>query len=139
VEVGDLLKHVRSYYEALNSGDAGRVAAHFTDGATHFYTRLGPHEGASTIGDHTSWAVENIEGQWFIEDAIEDDERVVIEWTMTWRDPRSGERRLDRGTEWFEFEDGRIREVRAYHHGGRTNPSGDLLGFDHAGRGHTTL
>ena len=29
--------------------------------------------------------------------------------------------------------------VRAYHHGGPKNPSGDLLGFDHAGRGHTTL
>jgi hypothetical protein len=28
--------------------------------------------------------------------------------------------------------------VRAYHHGNKTNPSGDLLGFDHAGRGYTT-
>ncbi len=51
----------------------------------------------------------------------------------------SGERRLDRGTEWFEFSDGRIREVRAYHHGNKRNPNGDLLGFDHAGRGHTML
>jgi hypothetical protein len=24
-------------------------------------------------------------------------------------------------------------------HGGRKNPQGDLLGFDHAGRGHTML
>jgi hypothetical protein len=64
---------------------------------------------------------------------------VVIEWTMTWRDPKSGERRLDRGTEWFEFRDGKICEVRAYHHSGPKNRSGDLLGFDHAGRGYTTL
>ena len=84
------------------------MAAHFTDDATHYYTRLGPHEGAETIGEHTKWAVENIEGHWEIEDAVDDGERVVIEWTMTWRDPRSGERRLDRGTEWFEFRDGRI-------------------------------
>ena len=115
------------------------MAGHFTDDAVHYYTRLGPHQGASTIGGHTKWAVENIEGRWEIEDAVDDGERVVIEWTMSWRDPRSGERRLDRGTEWFEFEDGRICEVRAYHHGGPKNPSGDLLGFDHAGRGHTTL
>ena len=47
---------------------------------------------------------------------------MVIEWTMSWRDPRSGERRLDRGTEWFEFEDGRISEVRAYHHLARQEP-----------------
>jgi hypothetical protein len=137
--MGALLDHVRSYYAALNTGDPTRVAEHFTLGATHFYTRLGPHEGADTIGGHTHWAVENIEGRWTIEDAIEDDERVVIEWTMTWRHPDSGELRLDRGTEWFEFDAGRIREVRAYHHGSRKNPSGDLLGFDHAGRGHTTL
>lgn len=115
------------------------MAEHFTADATHYYTRLGPHEGALTIGEHTHWAVENLEGRWAIEDAIEDDERAVIEWTMTWRHPDSGEQRLDRGTEWFEFEDGRIREVRAYHHGNARNPTGDLLGFDHAGRGHTTL
>jgi ketosteroid isomerase-like protein len=36
------------------------------------------------------------------------------------------------------FENG-IAEVRAYHHSNAKNRSGDLLGFDHAGRGHTTL
>jgi ketosteroid isomerase-like protein len=133
------LEHVRSYYEALNTGDADAVAAHFTEDATHYYTRLGPHEGARAIADNAALAVSAIEGHWAIEDAVTDGERVVIEWTMTWRDPESGDRRLDRGTEWFEFRDGRIREVRAYHHGGRKNPSGDLLGFDHAGRGHSML
>ena len=56
---------------------------------------------------------------------------------MTWRDPKSGERRLNRGTEWFRLEGGRIAEVRAYHHGDARNPRGDLLGFDFAGRGYT--
>jgi ketosteroid isomerase-like protein len=137
--LGAPLDHVRSYYEALNSGHPDRVAEHFTDDAVHFYTRLGPHEGARTIGDHTQLAVERLGARWIIEDAIEDGERVVIEWTMTWRDPGSGEPRLDRGTEWFEFRDGKIAEVRAYHHSNEKNRSGDLLGFDHAGRGHTTL
>ncbi len=137
--MGTLLDHVRSYYEALNTGDPDLVAAHFTDDAVHYYTRLGPHKGARTIGEHTSWAVENLAGHWTIEDAIEDDDRVVIEWSMTWRAPESGEPRIDRGTEWFEFRDGKIAEVRAYHHSNERNRSGDLLGFDHAGRGHTTL
>jgi hypothetical protein len=78
-----------------------------------------------------------IDGQWFIEHGIESGDEAVIEWTMTWRDPRSGAERLDRGTEWFRIRDGRIAEVRAYHHGGRKNPQGDLLGFDHEGRGYT--
>jgi len=46
--IAALLDHVRSYYQALNTGDPDRVAEHFTDDATHYYTRLGPHEGAST-------------------------------------------------------------------------------------------
>ena len=135
------LDRVRAYYEALNSGDADLVASHFTADAVHYYTRLGPHEGGRTIADHAAWAVANIDGQWFLEHGIEstagEEPEAVIEWTMTWRDPASGERRLDRGTEWFRFRDGLISEVRAYHHGNRRNPSGDLLGFDHRGRGHT--
>ena len=131
--------HVRSYYEALNSGDAAAVSAHFTDDATHYYTRLGPHEGAKAIGDLAAFGVSTIDAQWYVENLIEADGEVAIEWTMTWRDPQSGERRLDRGTEWFRFRDGRIAEVRAYHHGGKKNPQGDLLGFDHEGRGYTML
>jgi ketosteroid isomerase-like protein len=140
--MGSRVDHIRSYYEALNSGDADAVAAHFTDDATHYYTRLGPHEGAETIGQMTDLAVKSIEAQWFVENAIEGEgegDEAVIEWTMTWRDPKSGEKRLDRGTEWFVFRDGLIAEVRAYHHGGPKNPSGDLLGFDHRGRGYTML
>jgi ketosteroid isomerase-like protein len=135
--LGAPLDHVRSYYAALDTGDADAVAAHFTDDAVHYYTRGGPHEGARAIGEHTAWATENIDAKWVLENGIDDGEQAVIEWTMTWRDPKSGERRLDRGTEWFLFHDGKISEVRAYHHVGPKNPRGDLLGFDHAGRGYT--
>jgi ketosteroid isomerase-like protein len=138
--MGFHVDHIRSYYEALNSGDADAVAAHFTDDATHYYTRLGPHQGAETIGQMTDIAVKSIEAQWFVENALEGEgDEAVIEWTMTWRHPESGEKRLDRGTEWFVFRDGLIAEVRAYHHGGPKNPSGNLLGFDHEGRGYTML
>jgi ketosteroid isomerase-like protein len=131
--------HIRSYYEALNTGDADAVAAHFTADAVHYYTRLGPHESVETIGSFAALGVESIDAQWYVENAIEQGDQVVIEWTMTWRAPESGEKRLDRGTEWFRIRDGKIAEVRAYHHGGKKNPQGDLLGFDHAGRGYTML
>ncbi len=133
------LDHIRSYYEALNSGDAELVSSHFSEDAVHYYTRLGPHEGAEAIGRYAAFAVEQIEGRWHLESGIEQGEQAAIEWAMTWRDPESGQKRLDRGTEWFRFRDGKIAEVRAYHHGGRKNPQGDLLGFDHQGRGYTML
>ena len=134
--MGELLDHVRSYYEALNSGDADQVAEHFTEDAVHYYTRRDPHRGRE-IADHAAWAVHSIEGRWILENGIDDGEQACIEWTMTWRDPRSGEPRLDRGAEWFRFRDGLICEVRAYFHSNEKNRSGDLMGFDHAGRGHT--
>jgi ketosteroid isomerase-like protein len=132
-------ERVRAYYEALNSGDAELVSSHFTDDATHYYTRLGPHESAETIGSFAALGVSTIDAQWYVENAIEQDDQVVIEWTMTWRDPNSDAKRLDRGTEWFLIRDGKIAEVRAYHHGGKKNPQGDLLGFDHTGRGYRML
>ncbi len=130
---------MRSYYAALDTGDVDAVAQHFTDDAVHYYTRMGPHVGARTIGEHTKMAVERLEGRWVLENGIDDGEQACIEWTMTWRDPRSGQPRLDRGTEWFRFRDGRISEVRAYFHSDAKNRSGDLVGFDHAGRGYTVL
>jgi ketosteroid isomerase-like protein len=133
------LDHIKSYYESLNTGDAEAVAAHFTEDAVHYYTRLGPHEGSAAIGRYAAFAVEKIEGRWHLENAIEQGDQVAIEWTMTWRHPESGEHRLDRGAEWFLMSDGKIGEVRAYHHGGPKNPQGDLLGFDHEGRGYTML
>ena len=136
--MGALADHIRSYYDALDSGDPDRVAAHFCDDAVHYYTRLGPHVGARSIGEHTKLGVEVLSGKWFIENVIEEGDQAVIEWTMTWRDPKSGEKRLNRGTEWFRLRDGKIAEVRAYHHGDRENPRGDLLGFDFEARGYTT-
>lgn len=135
----DLLAQVRAYYEACNSGDAERVAACFTPDAVHWFTRREPYRGAEEIGRWTALGVAQLGGVWTVEHGIDDGREAVIEWTMQWTDPRSGERRIDRGTEWFRFEDGRIAEVRAYHHGSPKNPSGDLVGFDHAGSGHTVL
>jgi len=130
---------VRAYYEDLNKGEAEAVLAHFTEDAVHYYTRLGPHEGAKRIGDLAALGVATIDAQWYIENLIEQGDQVAIEWTMTWRDPEKDERRLDRGAEWFLIRDGRIAEVRAYHHGGKRNPQGDLLGFDHERRGYRML
>ena len=133
------LERVRAYYRDLNTGDIEKVARHFHPDANHFYTRLGPHEGAARIGENAKMGVGLIDGQWQFIHGIEQGDEAVIEWTMTWRDPKTGEKRLDRGTEWFLMRNGKIAEVRAYHHGNKKNPQGDLLGFDHAGRGYTTL
>jgi SnoaL-like domain len=50
---------VRAYYEVLNEGNAQAVSSHFTEDAVHYYTRLGPHEGAETIGRYAAFGVEH--------------------------------------------------------------------------------
>ena len=95
------LDHVRSYYEALNTGDADAVAAHFTDDAVHYYTRLGPHEERERIGQNA-------------EMGRRDDRRPVVHRARDRAGRRGRDRvdddlarpevqgqRLDRGTEWF--------------------------------------
>jgi ketosteroid isomerase-like protein len=134
------LERVKAYYRDLNTGDPEKVARHFHPDANHYYTRLGPNLSGRAIGETTELGVKHLDGSWHLEHAIEQGDEVVIEWTMLWTDPRhGGERRLDRGTEWFIVRDGLIAEVRAYHHSDQKNRQGDLLGFDHAGRGYTTM
>jgi hypothetical protein len=134
------LERVKAYYRDLNTGNTEKVARHFHPSANHYYTRLGPNLSAQEIGDQTEQGVKHLDASWHLEHAIEQGNEVVIEWTMLWRDPRhDGVERLDRGTEWFRVEDGLIREVRAYHHSDPKNRQGDLVGFDHAGRGYTML
>ena len=124
---------VKRYYSLLNTRDVDAIADCFTDDAVHYYTRMAPHRGRE-IGERAVWAVENIDAEWSMYNGIEQGDQACIEWSMKWTHPETGERKLDRGTEWFLFKDGKIAEVRAYY-----NRSGDLIEFDHAGRGHTVL
>jgi ketosteroid isomerase-like protein len=134
------LERVQAYYRDLNTGDVEKVAQHFTPDAHHYYTRLTPNDSAEAIGRITELGVKHLDASWHLEHAIESGDEVVIEWTMLWRDPRhDNAKRLDRGTEWFRIRDGLIAEVRAYHHSDDKNRQGDLLGFDHGGRGYTVM
>jgi ketosteroid isomerase-like protein len=133
--MGARLDHVRSYYESLNSGDADLVVSHFTEDAVHYYTRRDPHVGARAIADNAVAAVEHLRARWRLEHAVEGEDEVAIEWSMEFDHPRDGRRLLDRGAEFLAFRDGLICEVRAYYN----QRGGDLVGFDHAGRGHAVL
>ena len=132
---GDLTpaERVRAYYEDLNSGDADKVARHFTDDAVHYYTRREPHVGARAIADNAVLAVTHLDAVWTCEHLVESADEVAIEWTMAFDHPRTGERLLDRGAEFLAIRDGLISEVRAYY----DERGGDLSGFDHVARGHT--
>ena len=128
-------ERVRAYYDDLSSGDADAVARHFTEDAIHYYTRRAPHLGAAQIAGNAAAAVQHLNALWVLENLVADDEQVGIEWSMAFDHPTKKTRMLDRGAEFFRFRDGLICEVRAYYN----ERGGDLVGFDHAARGHTVL
>jgi ketosteroid isomerase-like protein len=128
-------ERVRAYYDDLSSGDADAVARHFTDDAIHYYTRRAPHLGARAIAENAAAAVEHLNAHWTLVNLVADSEQVAIEWSMVFDHPTKKTRMLDRGAELFRFRDGLICEIRAYYN----ERGGDLIGFDHAGRGHEVL
>ena len=128
-------ERVRAYYDDLSSGDAEAVARHFSEDAIHYYTRRAPHLGAAQIAENAAAAVQFLHARWVLENLVADGEQAAIEWSMEFDHPTKKTRMLDRGTEWFRFRDGLISEVRAYYN----ERGGDLVGFDHAARGHTLL
>ena len=113
------LDHIRSYYEALNTGDADAVAAHFTEDAIHYYTRLGPHEGARAIAENTQLGVETIDGQWRLEHGIEQRRRGRDRVDDDLARPEVGREAAQPRHRVVPLRDGKIAEVRAYHHGDR--------------------
>src|SRR4051812_19939283 len=125
-------ERVRAYYADLSSGDADLVARHFTDDAVHCYPRREPHAGARAIAENAALAVTALNAEWRLEHLVDGGDEVAIEWSMAFDHPTKRTRLLDRGAELFAFRDGLISEVRAYY-GER---GGDLVGFDHAARGH---
>jgi ketosteroid isomerase-like protein len=135
--MGHLLDLVQRYYDACNTADTDALEAAFTDDAAHYFTRLPAVHGGARIASLWAAQQQRLGARWTVEHGIESGNEAVIEWTMTWTDPASGTRRIDRGTEWYLFSGDRIAEIRAYHHSDAANRSGDLVGFDHAGRGDT--
>ena len=110
------LDRVRAYYDACNTGDAAKIAAHFTDDAEHLFTRLPPVRGAGDIGEQTAYAVERAAASWHVEHGIESRRRGGHRVRQPLDRPARRRGEDDRGTEWFRFSpDGRIEEVRAYY------------------------
>jgi ketosteroid isomerase-like protein len=133
----DHIERVRAYYEDLRSTDAADIRRHFSADAVHFYTRREADRTNARIAEYAALAVTHLGAVWRLEHlAGSPDGAVAIEWTMEFDSPKTGERMLDRGAEFFEFDDdGLITEVRAYYN----ERGGDLRGFDHKGRGHAVL
>jgi SnoaL-like protein len=131
---------IRAYFDACNSGDPDRIAAHFELDAVHYFPPgmyEGPFRGAATIGRKWQAAVKNFGSFWTVDHFICDaaSRRAVIEWTHFKR----AQNVILRGDEWYVFSpNGLIQEIRAYYASpqDRSLQRLEIEGFDYAGRGY---
>jgi len=134
---------IRGYFEACNSGDAGRIASWFTADAVHYFpagSPFGALRGARAIGENWAWCVRELGSWWTVDRVLCDPERgeAVIEWTHF--KTAAGRDAYLRGDEWYCFaQDGLITEIRAYYACPAAGSAEryELGGFDYAGRGYT--
>lgn len=132
---------VRDYFDACNSGDADRIAAHFVDDGVHYFPPgmyRGPFRGADTIGKRWAQFVDEVGSIWTIDTILTHPEsnRAVLEWTHF----KGEDGPILRGDEWhvLDPDTGLIEEVRAYY-AAPQDPDlerNELGGFDYEGRGY---
>ncbi len=122
---------VRSYFEACTSGSAADIAHHFTDDAAIFDTNHPPVVGAVTIGDFwTKIRSKWVGARWIVDTYVGDSLVGAIEWTMTGTD---GDRPFAvRGSEHYQFVEGRIHRIRQYWTFDASAPGSELVDYDYS-------
>lgn len=133
---------IRRYFDACNAADYRALVDCFTPDAVHYFPAGLPEvpwRGADTIARKWIWCVETLGSQWTIERILishlcHERPEAMIEWTH-WKNKS---RTAVRGAEWYVFEGGLIREIRAYYASpvDKAVPVNELVDFDYAARGY---
>lgn len=130
---------IRRYFDACNAADYQGLVDSFTPDAVHYFPAGLPDvpwRTADTIAKKWQWCVETLGSQWTIERILisHDKPEAMIEWTH-WKN-KSGT--ALRGAEWYIFEGGKIKEIRAYYASpaDKGTPINELVDFDYAERGY---
>jgi ketosteroid isomerase-like protein len=130
---------VIAYYDACNSGDAANIARYLTEDMVHYF--LAPNPGSAPMRGGVEAAAgfarvqRSYDGRWVVDHWIGDGDEAVIEWTLFWTSPKTGERVATRGAELYRFRDGKIAEVRAYYR--QRHETSELEDFDYPGHGYS--
>jgi ketosteroid isomerase-like protein len=122
---------VRAYFAACSRGDREAVAASFRPDAVVYDTNHRPVRGAAAIADFFAKVRDRWQGAtWHVDTFVGDASAAAAEWTMLVT--HGGATVAVRGSEHYEFADGRIRQIRQYwtHH--PDDPAAGLRDYPYA-------
>jgi SnoaL-like domain len=134
------LETIIRYYDGCSAADVAAIAATLDADVVHFF--LAPNPGSVPVhgAEHLARYWRKVAGmigaRWVVDHGIESADEAVIEWTMFWLPPGSGDRIATRGAEWFTFSAaGLITEIRSYYQ--QREHGTELDGFPYPDRGYS--
>ena len=132
------IKTIHTYYEGCNTQDIDLMCSTFTDDVVHFFVDHSAVRGAAALANYWAKTAPRTMANWQLDHAVVQEPEAVIEWSMLWVPPQTGEAELLRGAEWYIFRDDRIAEIRSYHNNYylQAPENRELHDFDYQGRGY---
>ena len=132
---------IQTYYQGCNSQDFTLMMSTFTPDIVHYFVDHSAVAGAEALANYWCRVAPKTQANWQLDHAMVQEPEAVIEWSMRWVPPQTGEAEILRGSEWYVFEGDRIREIRSYHCNYYLNAAENRKphDFDYNGRGYRRL
>ncbi|MEM9620577.1 MAG: nuclear transport factor 2 family protein [Pseudomonadota bacterium] len=136
-----LVELIKTYYEGCNTADEALMMSTFAPEVVHYFVDHSAVRGAVQLANYWAKVGPATQAHWLVDNALINEPEGVIEWSMRWVPPATGQPELLRGTEWFVFAEGKIAEIRSYHNNYYLHDTqfAGLQDFDYVGRGYRTL
>jgi hypothetical protein len=131
---------INRYYEGCNTGNVELMMSTFTSNVVHYFVDHSAVKGSSELANYWAKVGPITKANWVLDHAIVQEPEAVIEWSMQWTPPKTGEPELLRGSEWYYFANNRIAEIRSYHNNYylQSLANKELWEFDYEDRGYRT-
>ncbi len=127
---------VRRYYDGCNRADGEQMMSTFTPDVVHYFVEDPPVRGARALAEKwLSFFEDGRSATWTVDHGIAAEDEAVIEWSLVYRRRPGVPSEVYRGAEWFYFDEGLIREIRAYELVGGDHPA-ELQDFPYSDRGY---
>ena len=131
---------IKTYYQGCNTADVDLMKSTFTDDVVHYFVDHAPVVGAHALATYWAKIGPRTQANWTLDHIMAQEPEAVIEWSMSWVPADTGTPEILRGSEWYVFQGGKIREIRSYHNNFylQKPENRELHGYDYVGRGYRT-
>ena len=129
---------IQTYYRGCNEPSYDVLMSTFTPDVVHYFVDHSAVVGAEVLANYWCKVQPRTAANWALDHALVQEDEAVIEWSMAWTPPATGQPELLRGSEWYLFRDGLIAEIRSYHCNVylAAAENRQLHEFDYGGRGY---